>query len=108
MSIFAQVLDIAINNTWLLHRRDCSQIAEEKLPLKKFRVCIALALMKTNTKSECNKTATDSPRLATITKPFVARPVAEARLDCFDHFPIFTSQGRCRLCKNGKTMVMYT
>ncbi|KAH9644136.1 hypothetical protein HF086_010351 [Spodoptera exigua] len=107
MSIFAQLLDIALNNSWLLHRRDCVQLSENKLSLKKFRVQCALALINTCTKSRFN-VMTNSPKLATITKPVQPRPVDDARLDCYDHFPIFTSQGRCRLCKNGKTMIMCT
>ncbi|KAI8432624.1 hypothetical protein MSG28_013610 [Choristoneura fumiferana] len=55
MSIFAQVLDIALNKSWLLHRRDCLQLAETKVPLKKFRVQIALTLIKANTKSQLTR-----------------------------------------------------
>lgn len=106
MSIFAQLMDIALNNSWLLHRRDCVQLGNEnKLPLKKFRIQAALALIKTNTKSQFQRGTLD-PGSDTIAKPFMPRPVDESRLDCFDHFPVYTSQGRCRLCKNGKTMVM--
>lgn len=106
MSIFAQLLDIALNNSWLLHRRDCVQLGNEnKLSLKRFRVQTALALIKTNTNSQFKKGTLD-PATSTITKPFLPRPVDEARLDCYDHFPLYTSQGRCRLCKNGKTMVI--
>lgn len=106
MSIFAQLLDIALNNNWLLHRRDCLQLGNEnKLSLKKFRIQAALALIKTNTKSQFQRGTLD-PGPDTITKPFKPRPVDESRLDCFDHFPVYTFQGRCRLCKNGKTMVI--
>ncbi|XP_022823399.1 piggyBac transposable element-derived protein 2-like isoform X2 [Spodoptera litura] len=106
LSIFAQLLDIALNNSWLLHRRDCMQNGHEnKLSLKKFRIQAALALMTTNTKSQFPRGALD-PGPDTITKPFIPRPVDESRLDCFDHFPVYTSQGRCRLCKSGKTMVL--
>lgn len=105
MSIFAQLMDIALNNSWLLHRRDCAQLGNEnKLALKKFRIQAALALIKTNTKSHLQRGSLE-PASATITKPFIPRPVDESRLDCFDHFPLYTAQGRCRLCKNGKTMV---
>lgn len=105
MSIFAQMLDIALNNSWLLHRRDCNQLTDEnKLSLKKFRIQTALALIKTNTKSQIPRGILE-PGSEMITKPFLPRPVHEARLDCYDHFPIYTSQGRCRLCKNGKTTV---
>lgn len=106
MSIFAQMLDIALNNSWLLHRRDCKQLPNEnKLSLKKFRIQTALALIKTNTKSQIPRGTLD-PGSDMITKPFLPRPVDEARLDCFDHFATYTSQGRCRLCKNGKTTVI--
>ncbi|KAF9411725.1 hypothetical protein HW555_009554, partial [Spodoptera exigua] len=71
------------------------------------KIACALALINTCTKSRFN-VMTNSPKLATITKPVQPRPVDDARLDCYDHFPIFTSQGRCRLCKNGKTMIMCT
>jgi hypothetical protein len=107
LSIFAQMLDISLNNSWLLHRRDCKQLVEKHLSLKRFRTQVALALIKTNTLSQ-NRSASDCPRPAKIAKPFLARPVDEARLDCYDHFPVFTTQGRCRLCKNGKTTVICT
>lgn len=35
MSIIAQLLDIALNNGWLLLRRDCDQLGEKKISLKK-------------------------------------------------------------------------
>ncbi|KAG5889148.1 hypothetical protein JTB14_036959 [Gonioctena quinquepunctata] len=43
ISIFSQVLDICINNAWLLYRRDVSHVDEEEKPMasKQFRYNIA-------------------------------------------------------------------
>lgn len=108
MSIFAQLLDIALNNSWLLHRRDCLQLSEKKMPLKKFRTQIALALIKVNVKSQLQRVTLDyeSDMNLMITKPFLPRPISQVRYDCYDHFVTFTTQGRCRLCKNGNTTIL--
>ncbi|CAK1585347.1 unnamed protein product [Parnassius mnemosyne] len=105
ISIFAQVLDIALNNSWLLHRRDCSQLTEKSLPLKKFRMQVALALIQGNNTASQRVTLDDAPA-DLIAKPFVPRPIEEIRYDRFDHFIEFTAQGRCRLCRHGKTTVV--
>lgn len=36
MSLFSQMLDICINNAWLLYRRDCRKLHEKKRDLKNF------------------------------------------------------------------------
>ncbi|KAG0444594.1 hypothetical protein HPB47_013618, partial [Ixodes persulcatus] len=47
MRLFAQILDIAVNNAWLLYRRECYLLrVKPDLPLKDFRFLIADALMR--------------------------------------------------------------
>lgn len=43
MSIFSQLLDISVNNAWLLYRRDCKQNQVKEKRLKEFRHEIAVA-----------------------------------------------------------------
>lgn len=36
MNIFCQLLDIAVNNAWLIYRRDCDECGDKGKPLKPF------------------------------------------------------------------------
>lgn len=45
MSFFSQMLDISVNNAWLLYRRDCRLQKEKEKGLKDFRHEIAISLI---------------------------------------------------------------
>lgn len=97
MSFLSQMLDISVNNAWLLYRRDCELHKEKEKRLKEFRHEIAVAL-----------TSKDKPRLGCrpalensnlpikkIQQEIAPRPYTDIRYDKTDHCPTFTK--KCRL-----------
>lgn len=108
MAIFTQMLDICVNNAWLLQRRheNNTQIATNKkgIPLKKFRVQIVAELLKKNRIREQTISNVLDARKK-IQAPTAPRPVEAVRFDSTGHFPIFITRGRCKYCKTGLTNV---
>ncbi|KAI8435219.1 hypothetical protein MSG28_003575, partial [Choristoneura fumiferana] len=90
MAIFRQILDICVNNAWLLYRRNT---ATKKVPLKKFRLQIAAELLKKNRTKNINQHFNvPQPEIRT---PAAPRPPIGVRYDNIGHFPGFTGiQGR--------------
>lgn len=104
--IFAQMLDICVNNAWLLHRRDGIRQGQKYVALKEFRSQLATELHKTERTQRTPGTANNAPTAAVIENPVKPRPPDSVRYDNIDHFTEFsTTQGRCKLCKNNKTNV---
>ncbi|CAI6359327.1 unnamed protein product [Macrosiphum euphorbiae] len=93
------MLDICVNNAWILYRRNCKALGEKQKRLKEFRHEIGMAL-----------TSKDKPRLGRrtlekindfpakkIKNEIAPRPYNEIRYDNkVDHFPDFTKKGRYR------------
>ncbi|CAK1603653.1 unnamed protein product [Parnassius mnemosyne] len=102
MNIFSHLIDISLNNAWLVYKREMQEMGDNSIPLKRFRIQIADALIKSDTRI---KIVIDSEIPAEITKPIVPRPPPEMRLDGINHLPDIDTQGRCRLCIKGKTMI---
>ncbi|KAF9419010.1 hypothetical protein HW555_004337 [Spodoptera exigua] len=99
LAIFSQMLDICVNNAWLLYRRKHSGNAKGKIPLKAFRYEIYETLLKANRCAKRSKTET-----AKVSKPHVARPSSPVKYDNIGHFPSTMEEGRCRYCQK-KTVV---
>lgn len=97
MGIFAQMLDIYINNAWLVHRKKngCSR----KIPLKAFRYAVNKSFLNENRCAQ--RTRKTSPK---VVKPRVARPSNPVKFDNLGHFPSTMEEGRCRFCQK-KTVV---
>lgn len=103
LSIFAQLIDISINNAWLLYRQNKGK---EK-SLKEFRLDIFESLVKKGKPvKERSDITGDIKEDRKIKKPVVARPIEDIRYDQVGHFPDSCSYGRCRYCKDGKTNVV--
>lgn len=100
MIIFAQLLDICLNNAWLLHRK-----VYPTKPLKQFRLEVYESLIKKNRRNE-TKGVKDVKDERKIKNPVKPRPNEEVRYDQIGHFPDSCSYGRCRHCKDGKTNVI--
>ncbi|KAF9422075.1 hypothetical protein HW555_002096, partial [Spodoptera exigua] len=100
LAIFSQMLDICVNNAWLLYRRKHSSNAKGKIPLKAFRYEIYETLLKANRCAKRSKTET-----AKVSKPHVARPSSPVKYDNIGHFPSTMEEGRCRYCQ--KKSVVY-
>lgn len=101
-SIFAYLLDVTVVNSWLLYRKDCESLKQKYMPLKRFRLEIATGLSQCGKESRKSRRSKDSETSTpVIQRPVVERPDLSTRGDCYAHWPIHTSKGRCRLCVKG-------
>lgn len=102
MTMYSQLLDVAINNAWLLYRRDYDNIYGDKkhCSLKEFR----FLLFEKITQSKCGRPTKDN-NIKTIKKPSVKRPSDAIRLDQDGHFPTYTTKNQCKNCTTGQTKV---
>lgn len=100
IGIFAQLIDICINNAWILYRKHHSQRkSEARLKLKLFRYEIFSALIKMNKSAKrTNQEET------TIRKPCKPRPVDCVRFDNIGHFLSTKEEGRCMECTKKTTV----
>lgn len=96
IGIFVQILDICINNAWLLYRRDQAQSSKQYIPLKDFRYEIYEGLKKFGRADKNDKARKGVPS---------ANPVESLRYDAIGHFMIMTTQGRCKLCQKLTTVL---
>lgn len=95
IGIFAQLIDICINNAWLLYRKDHNKISSKKpVSLKIFRFEIYEGLRKTGR----FETATNNGEGKKKRQPTQSAPILGVRYDNIGHFMDVTTQGRCRLC----------
>ncbi|XP_063372172.1 piggyBac transposable element-derived protein 2-like [Cydia amplana] len=99
LSIFSQLIDICINNGWLLYRKHCDLKKVQAKPLKMFRHELFAALTKSNRAVNRNKSEECS-----VKRPLTARPVDSVRYDNVGHFMSTKTEGRCMYC-NKKTVV---
>ncbi|KAG1937626.1 piggyBac transposable element-derived protein 3-like [Pimephales promelas] len=108
MGIFWQIVDIAVNNAWLLHRRDASALGQKHQCLKDFRLDVARGLiyLEKQKRERPSKGNEDNTPEKVIKEPKVPRPVDDMRYDRIDHFPILSVKGRCRMCQDGQTSIM--
>lgn len=104
MNIFGQMLDITVNNAWLLYRRKCNMKSLKNISLKKFRQRLAVELRQ---KGRSNETEPPSPvpKKVLIQNPSAPRPPDSVRYDGYNHWPEYTTYGRCKFCKNNKTNI---
>lgn len=99
LRIFGQMLNLCINNAWLLYRRDMELLGQGKyMSLKEFQVDVARA-MKLKKTNRLSSEAPEPP--AKIRRIDVPRPVDDMRYDGMNHWPIHGEKGRCRLCPKG-------
>ncbi|XP_026746467.1 piggyBac transposable element-derived protein 3-like [Trichoplusia ni] len=99
--LFSQILDICVNNAWLLYRHENSS-KPKLLPLKKFRVALFRQLRFFERSSDLQPD-TLSKSVKKIKKPVAERPDDVTRYDLMGHLPAFTTKGRCRLCTKHQT-----
>lgn len=102
MALFAQALDICVNNGWLLYRKEAVGV-KSQLTLKKFRIQLVTELLqkhRTRQTSSQENEASDK-----IKAPVAPRPPESVRYDNIGHLPTFLTQGRCKYCKKGYTSV---
>lgn len=97
LGIFAQLIDICVNNGWLLYKR---QTRNKNNSLKTFRFEIYEGLVKDG---RCNNLCKENE--CKIKKPRSARPTSPVRYDNVGHF-ISTKEdmGRCKYCNKNTTV----
>lgn len=93
IGIFSQLIDICMNNAWLMYRKDAEG---RKKSLKVFRYEVYQGLIKRGRSQDIEK-----PEKSKILKPRSARPISPIRYDNVGHF-ISTKEdiGRCKQCQN--------
>lgn len=109
MNIFSQLLDICINNAWLLRRRHdiMTNTTRKQDRLKDFRYEIYSGLLKRG-RNVSVKILDAIPDKAKIKKPVSERPCDDVRYDKYDHWPQITLYQRCKYCKAGQASTMCT
>lgn len=99
LPLFSQILDICVNNAWLLYRRG----AEDKSKImasKEFRYEIYQSLISFERSISTNK---HNKNVQIIKKPVAERPIDAVGYDQVGNLPTFTSKGRCKYCTKGQT-----
>uniref|UniRef100_W5MSZ2 PiggyBac transposable element-derived protein domain-containing protein n=1 Tax=Lepisosteus oculatus TaxID=7918 RepID=W5MSZ2_LEPOC len=97
LCIFWQLIDIAVNNAWLLYRHDAAAIGPVKLKkLKAFRLDVAKGLIYPE------KQKRGRPSLGNEND---APPIDEMCYDGNSHYPVLSVKGRCRMCPDGQTSI---
>lgn len=104
-TIFAYVLDICVVNAWLLYRQDCRALKEKQMPLKQFRLEIARSMSRCGKEARKGRPSSTDAKVQKITRPVTERPDDMSRMDCFAHWPVHTSKGRCRYCVGGTSRI---
>lgn len=111
IAIFSQLIDICINNAWILYRKDIARttasstatsagpVQIREMRLKDFRYETYNGLLKSNRTTSQQRTENSS-----IRHPCKARPDDDSRFDQVGHFPSTKEEGRCMFC-NKKTTV---
>lgn len=108
LRLFAQILDIGVNNAWLLYRRECNLLGvKDDLALKDFRSLVSDALMRAHKPKRGRPSCGDAPSKK-IKHHVQPRPSLEVRYDGVGHWPVFGKKGRCRHCPTGQTQVQCT
>lgn len=102
--IFTYLLDVCVINAWLLYRIDCSALKQKHMPLKQFRLRIAKSLSRCCRESRKGR-PTSEVAVPTIRHPVVERPDTASRGDCYAHWPVHTTKGRCRFCTKGTSRI---
>lgn len=107
LPIFSQILDMCVNNSWILYRRHIAVNNVQRLSLKKFRHHIIQGLLHYERQQPFKNSDAVQPAPKTIIKtPCSVSPTTDVKYDGYNHFPTFGSKGRCRLCTKGQTTVM--
>ncbi|GFS66696.1 DDE_Tnp_1_7 domain-containing protein [Trichonephila inaurata madagascariensis] len=92
LGIFVQIVDICLNNAWLVYRAWCGP--GSKISLKVFRHQVYENLLLANQSAKRIKREHSK-----INKPYETRPSSPVKYDDVGHFPSIMDEGRCRYCQ---------
>jgi len=104
LRIIFHLIDIAVVNSWLLYRRQCSVKKTKYIPLLDFRSQIALALIQSGkTSTRKRGRPSEGNKLPTTKTPRIQRPVDDVRYDQIGHMPVpIDEKHRCKHCITSK------
>ncbi|XP_029844027.2 piggyBac transposable element-derived protein 3-like [Ixodes scapularis] len=107
LGIFSQLLDISVNNAWLLHRRQSNLTGVKAMRLKQFRLAVSEALMHASPpkRGRPSSTLDEEPAAQHPRMQTTAAPVTDVRYDGVGHLPTLEGKGRCRYCPSGQTSI---
>lgn len=96
LPLFGYMLDLSIANSWLVYKRECGQLNQKPITLKRFRLAVAHSL------KQVNKPASKVGRPSSSSSPPPKKPQPDVRYDCFGHWPLHCDKrGRCNYCPKG-------
>ncbi|XP_054602416.1 piggyBac transposable element-derived protein 2-like [Nothobranchius furzeri] len=104
LPLFGYVLDLCITNSWLVYKRECGQLNQKPISLKRFCLAVAHSLKQVNKPaSKVGRPSSSSPPLSKkrhITRP--SQPQPDVRYDSCGHWPLHCDKrGRCSYCPKG-------
>uniref|UniRef100_A0A3B4G8X8 PiggyBac transposable element-derived protein domain-containing protein n=1 Tax=Pundamilia nyererei TaxID=303518 RepID=A0A3B4G8X8_9CICH len=89
LPLFGYMLDLSIANSWLVYKRECGQLNQKPITLKRFRLAVAHSLKQVNN--------SPSPPKKRYT-PRPSQPQPDVRYDCFGHWPLHCDKWKCQKC----------
>lgn len=96
LAVFSKLLDIYVNNAWLLNRREFEELNNnlnvKHMPLKQFRTSIAKTLINQRKPGRLIKELLTNPQIQKLPR---LRPTDDMRLDTEDHLPKKIKKGLC-------------
>lgn len=106
LHLFGQLLDFAINNAWILYRKDCNfyEPTKKAMTLKEFRLELAITLM--HDPNDIAKKIDPLQAVEKIRQPKQIRPVPSLQFDQVQHYPGTGVLKRCKFCTQGRTTVI--
>lgn len=106
LHLFGQLLDFAINNAWILYRKDCNfyDPSQKAMPLKQFRLELAITLMHND--REITRIYDPISEGQKIKQPKQIRPVQSLQYDHVQHYPGVGNLHRCKFCTIGRSTII--
>ncbi|CAI5671983.1 unnamed protein product [Oreochromis niloticus] len=104
LPLFGYMLDLSIANSWLVYKRECGQLNQKPITLKRFRLAVAHSLKQVNKPaSKVGRPSSSSPPPPKKRyTPRPSQPQPDVRYDCFGHWPLHCDKrGRCNYCPKG-------
>ncbi|XP_064468275.1 piggyBac transposable element-derived protein 2-like [Ornithodoros turicata] len=106
LKLFAQLIDICVNNAWHLYRRAPRRITATE-GLQGNRATVTKALLAANKKKSGRLSPSCQPQQK-IKRPKIPMPQDDIRYDGVGHWQGFAAKGRCRYCPWGQTRIICT
>ena len=107
MRIVYYFLDLAVNNAWLLHRRECEDLGKQHMSLMYFKmdICRSLIVSGVVNSPRAGRPSVSAPTKRKTKTTEAGMPSESVRYDTAGHLPDTVEKGRCRYekCARGAT-----